>query len=169
MNLLSLELACDAVSVFSLSASILLVFPQLPTTLVSLKFTSLPYISPMFLKDISRQCKGLKELELSVVERLGIECCWACFEESSTCVKHSPTEINTSCDTAEELAVRKRPPVMRCIHSMPVDFLCPMPPTAGKLATSLHWYLPLLFDHPEGAYRQPFLSARGLQTHWLSV
>lgn len=105
MDLVSLELACEAVSVFSLSASILLVFPQLPTTLVSLKFTSLPHITPMLLKEISRQCTSLKELELSVVERLGIDCCWACFEESSTCVKHSPIGCDASCDTAEELAV----------------------------------------------------------------
>lgn len=105
MNLLSLELACEAVSVFSLSASILLVFPQLPTSLVSLKFRSLPYISPTLLKEISRQCTSLKELELSVVERLGIECCWVCFEESSTCVNHSPIDFDASCDTAEELAV----------------------------------------------------------------
>ena len=106
MNLVSLELACEAVSVFSLSASILLVFPQLPTTLVSLKLTSLSHITPMLLKEISRRCTSLKELELSVVERLGIDCCWACFEESSTCAKHSPIGFfDASCDTAEELAV----------------------------------------------------------------
>ncbi|KAI9440769.1 hypothetical protein H4582DRAFT_1812137, partial [Lactarius indigo] len=104
MNLVSLELACQAVSEFSLSASILLVFPQLPTTLVSLKLTSLPHVTSMLLKGISRRCASLKELELSVVERLGIDCCWACFEESSTCIKHSPIGFDASCDTAEELA-----------------------------------------------------------------
>ncbi|KAH9039276.1 hypothetical protein EDB85DRAFT_1859688, partial [Lactarius pseudohatsudake] len=104
MNLVSLELACEAVSVFSLSASILLVFPLLPTTLVSLKLTSLPHITSMLLEEISRRCTSLKELELSVVEQLGIDCCWACFEESSTCVKHSPIGFDASCDTAEELA-----------------------------------------------------------------
>ncbi|KAH8991671.1 hypothetical protein EDB92DRAFT_644060 [Lactarius akahatsu] len=104
MNLVSLELACEAVSVFSLSASILLVFPLLPTTLVSLKLTSLPHITSMLLKEIARRCTSLKELELSVVEQLGIDCCWACFEESSTCVKHSPIGFDASCDTAEELA-----------------------------------------------------------------
>ena len=105
MNLASLELACEAVSAFSLAASILLVFPQLPTTLVSLKLTALPYITPMLLRQISSRCANLKELELSVVERLGIDCCWACFEESSTCVKHSPIGFDEWCDTAEELAV----------------------------------------------------------------
>ncbi|KAH9074864.1 hypothetical protein EDB83DRAFT_2653849 [Lactarius deliciosus] len=104
MNLVSLELACEAVSVFSLSTSILLVFPLLPTTLVSLKLTSLPHVTSMLLKEISRRCTSLKELELSVVEQLGIDCCWACFEESSTCVKHSPIGFDASCDTAEELA-----------------------------------------------------------------
>lgn len=124
MNLVSLELACEAVSVFSLSASILLVFPQIPTTLVSLKLTSLPHITPMFLKEISRRCTSIKELELSVVGRLSIDCCWACFEKSSTCVKHSPIGFDASCNTAEELAVSKVPSSMRWINSARLDFLC---------------------------------------------
>ncbi|KAI0290422.1 hypothetical protein B0F90DRAFT_1786025, partial [Multifurca ochricompacta] len=108
MKLWSLELTCESVSVFSLAASILLVFPHLPvTTLVSLKLRSLPRITQLLLKEIARRCANLRELELSVIERLSTDCCWACFEESSSGVKHSPVDVDaSSCDTttARDLA-----------------------------------------------------------------
>ncbi|KAI0294336.1 hypothetical protein B0F90DRAFT_1640494 [Multifurca ochricompacta] len=108
MKLWSLELTCESVSVFSLAASILLVFPHLPvTTLVSLKLRSLPRITQLLLKEIARRCANLRELELSVIERLSTDCCWACFEESSSGVKHSPVGVDaSSCDTttARDLA-----------------------------------------------------------------
>jgi hypothetical protein len=105
MKLGSLVLSCESVSTFSLAASILLVFPHLPTSLVSLKITSLPHITQLLLREIARRCTTLKELELSVVERLNTDCCWACFDELSTCVTHSPVGLNPQCDTAVSLAV----------------------------------------------------------------
>jgi hypothetical protein len=106
MNLWSLELSCESVTTFSLAASILLVFPHLPKSLVSLKITSLPYITRPLLREIARRCTNLKELELSVVERLSTECCWGCFDELSTCVTHSPVGFEPpACNTAGNLAV----------------------------------------------------------------
>ncbi|KAH9987146.1 hypothetical protein BJV74DRAFT_796597 [Russula compacta] len=105
MKLWSLELGCESVPAFSLAASILLVFPHFPGTLVSLSLTSLPRITQLLLKEIARRCVSLKELELSVVQRLSTDCCWACFEESSSCVEHSPIGSDASCSTAGDLAV----------------------------------------------------------------
>jgi hypothetical protein len=109
MKLGSLELSCESVSTFSLSASILLVLPHLPKSLVSLKITFLPHITQLLLREIAERCMNLKELELSVVERLSTDCCWACFEELGTCVVHSPVGLDPPCDTAGNLAVGGRP------------------------------------------------------------
>jgi hypothetical protein len=107
MKLGSLELSCESVSTFSLAASVLLVFPHLPKSLVSLRITSLPHITQPLLREISRRCTNLKELELSVVERLSTDCCWSCFDESCTSVTHSPVGLGSPCDTAGNLAVGK--------------------------------------------------------------
>jgi len=90
MKLASLVLECESVPAFSLAASILLVFPNLPETLVSLKLTSLPSITQLLLKEIAVRCVNLRVLELSVVQRLSTDCCWVCLEESSSSIEHSP-------------------------------------------------------------------------------
>jgi hypothetical protein len=105
MRLVSLELECESLSAFSLTSSILLVFPYLPETLLSFKLNSLPCITQLLLKEIARRCSNLKELELSVVQRLSTDCCWACFEELSSCVEHSPVGFDASYSTAGNLAV----------------------------------------------------------------
>jgi|SRR5712671_3521 len=105
MRLVSLELECESLSAFSLISSILLVFPYLPETLVSLKLNSLPCITQPLLKEIARRCSNLRELELSVVQRLNTDCCWACFEELSSCVEHSPVGSDASYNTPGSLAV----------------------------------------------------------------
>ena len=108
MNLESLVLECESVSTFSLVTSILLVFPHLPERLVSLRLTSLPCITQLLLTEISRRCANLRELELSVVQRLSTDCCWACFEELSSCIEHSPVGSDALSATAGDLAVSDR-------------------------------------------------------------
>ncbi|KAI9510031.1 hypothetical protein F5148DRAFT_1182740 [Russula earlei] len=105
MNLGSLELDCESVPAFSLAASILLVFPHFPETLVSLKLTSLPRITHLLLEEIARRCLNLRELELSVVQRLSTDCCWACFEDLSCCIEHSPVGSDPSSNTVGKLAM----------------------------------------------------------------
>jgi len=104
----SLVLDCESIPAFSLAASILLVFPHLPDTLVSLTLTSLPSITQLLLKEIAGRCVNLRELELSVVQRLSTDCCWVCFEELSSSIKHSPVGSADSWSaTAGDLAVSK--------------------------------------------------------------
>lgn len=105
MRLESLVLECESVPEFSLATSILLVFPHLPETLVSLRLTSLPRITQLLLMEIARRCVNLSELELSVVQRLNTDCCWACFEELSSCTQHSPVGSDALSYTAGDLAV----------------------------------------------------------------
>ena len=105
MNLDSLELECGSVPASSLTASILLVFPHVPETLVSLRLTSLPRITQLLLREIATRCANLRVLQLSVVERLSTDCCWACFEELSCCVAHSPVGSDASFGAAGDLAV----------------------------------------------------------------
>lgn len=167
MKLWSLELGCESVPAISLAASILLVFPHFPGTLVSLSLTSLPRITQLLLKEIARRCMSLKELELSVVQRLSTDCCWACFEESSSCIEHSPIRSDASCDTTGDLAVGDWPllhPRRRLIDAL-LDVLRRVPSTSGKPETPLRWGLPLLSSHFGGTHRQPLLSKGGLPTH----
>ena len=105
MILGSLVLECESVHAHSLAASILLVFPHLPDTLVSLRLTSLPSITQLLLKEIAGRCVNLRELELSVVQRLSTDCCWVCFEESSYSNEHSPVGSDACTATAGDLAV----------------------------------------------------------------
>ncbi|KAH9971735.1 hypothetical protein BGW80DRAFT_1174421, partial [Lactifluus volemus] len=95
MKLGSLELSCESVSTFSLAASILLVFPHLPKSLVSLRITSLPHITQLLLREIARWCTNVKELELSVVERLSTDCCWTCFESRVRPSRTPPNETHS--------------------------------------------------------------------------
>ena len=105
MKLGSLVLECESVPALSLAASILLVSPHLPDTLVSLRLTSLPSITQLVLKEIAGRCLNLRELELSVVQRLSTDCCWLCFEESSSSIEHSPVGSDAWSATAGDLAV----------------------------------------------------------------
>jgi hypothetical protein len=105
MKLESLVLKCESVPAPSLAAGILLVFPHLPERLVSLRLTSLSSITQLLLKEIARRCVNLRELELSVVQRLSTDCCWLCFEESSSSNEHSPVGSEADLATAGDLAV----------------------------------------------------------------
>ncbi|KAH9987517.1 hypothetical protein BJV77DRAFT_1025206, partial [Russula vinacea] len=98
---------------------ILLVFPHLPETLVSLRLTSLPRITQLLLMEIARRCVNLSELELSVVQRLNTDCCWACFEELSSCTQHSPVGSDALSYTAGDLAM--------LLTAASIDVLCRVP------------------------------------------
>jgi hypothetical protein len=167
MKLVSLELKCESLPAFSLAASILLVFPYLPRTLVSLKLTSLPRITLLLLKEIARRCLSLRELELSVVQRLSTDCCWACFEDSSSWAEHSPVGSDASNNTAENLAVGGCPPLGPRITLIVIliDVLCWLPSTTGRAEATLHRGLHLLSDDLEGTHQQPFPCERGLLRH----
>ena len=111
MKLGSLVLECESVPALSLATNILLAFPHLPDTLVSLRLTSLPSITQLLLKEIAGRCLNLRELELSVVQRLSTDCCWVCFEESTSSNEHSPVGSDTCSEsaTAGDLAVSDCP------------------------------------------------------------
>ncbi|KAI0281098.1 hypothetical protein BGY98DRAFT_1095046 [Russula aff. rugulosa BPL654] len=109
MKLESLVLKCESVPAPSLAAGILLVFPHLPERLVSLRLTSLSSITQLLLKEIAGRCVNLRELELSVVQRLSTDCCWLCFEESSSSNEHSPVGSEADLSTAGDLAVSDCP------------------------------------------------------------
>ncbi|OJT11204.1 hypothetical protein TRAPUB_12248 [Trametes pubescens] len=55
-----------------------------------MKLTHLPRIDTALLSLIASRFVSLEILELSCTERLDEQCCWLCFEESSTCTIHSP-------------------------------------------------------------------------------
>jgi hypothetical protein len=132
MRLEYLVLECESVPAPSLAASILLAFPHLPETLVSLRLTCLPSITPLLLKEIAGRCANLRELELSVVQRLCTDCCWVCFEESSSSNEHSPVGSDACSATAGDLAVSGRPcpnPLprsTRCTHFIAAFVRCTM-------------------------------------------
>jgi hypothetical protein len=109
MKLGSLVLKCESVPAPSLAATILLVIPHLPETLVSLRLTSLPSITQPLLKEIACRCVNLRELELSVVQRLSTDCCWVCFEEAGSSNEHSPVGSDACSATAGDLAVSDCP------------------------------------------------------------
>ena len=167
MNLETLELECGSVPAISLAASTLLVFPHVPDTLVSLRLTSLPRISRLLLKEIAMRCTNLRELQLSVVERLSTDCCWACFEELSCCATHSPVGSDTSIGAAGDLAVGDWPLLVpRNMLTVALsDVLCWVPSASGKSEIYRHWGLPLLSSRLEGAHSQPLLGKGGLAAH----
>lgn len=109
MKLMSLVLECESEPALSLAASIILVLPHFPETLVSLRLTSLPSITQLLLKEITGRCINLRELELSVVQRLSANCCWVCFEESGSSIEHSPVGSDAWSATAGDLAVSDCP------------------------------------------------------------
>ncbi|KAI5124269.1 hypothetical protein M0805_005118 [Coniferiporia weirii] len=69
------------------------IFPlldALPAGLTDLSFTDLPDISVRMLCAIADKFLLLRSLELSCIDRLDPSCCWSCFDESASCVWHSP-------------------------------------------------------------------------------
>ncbi|KAG1860279.1 hypothetical protein DFJ58DRAFT_905547 [Suillus subalutaceus] len=58
--------------------------------LTSLTMTKLWRIDVPLLKIVASTFPSIKILHLSCSEQLDVSCCWACFEESSTAVVHSP-------------------------------------------------------------------------------
>ncbi|KAG2040117.1 hypothetical protein BDR03DRAFT_950333 [Suillus americanus] len=64
--------------------------PRFPPQLTSLTMTKLWRIDVPLLKTVASAFPSVKILHLSCSEQLDISCCWACFEESSTAVVHSP-------------------------------------------------------------------------------
>ena len=93
VHLHTVVVICDNHNICSLPLLLLpLLAPGiLPQTLRSLTLAALPNISIKLLKAISTGCPGLSTLELGVAERLESEmCCWNCYEESTSCILHSP-------------------------------------------------------------------------------
>ena len=170
MKLRSLVLECESVHAPSLTASILLVIHHVPETLVSLRLTSLPSITQLLLREIAGRCVNLRELELSVVQRLNTDCCWDCFEELSSSNDHSPVGGSDACSTtAGDLAVsgcsyfNLRDVFTSLLLSL--DILCRVPSTSGKSETPLFRSIPVFLCRLEGAHRQPLVGERGLPTN----
>lgn len=74
-----------------------------PLLLQSLTLHCLPRIDTKLLKMISNRFPYLQILHLSSTERLSIECCWNCLEESASSIVHSP--IPDMFASPEDLAV----------------------------------------------------------------
>jgi hypothetical protein len=75
--------------------------------LTSLTLTELWHIDALLLSTVSGAFPGLMSLHLSCSEHLDVSCCWACFEDSSSTVVHSP--IPNYFPTVASLAVRFSP------------------------------------------------------------
>ena len=78
--------------------------------LTSLTLTELWRIDGTLLSMVSRAFPGLVSLHLSCSEHLDVSCCWACFEESSSAVVHSP--IPNHFPTVASLTVRFSSPLL---------------------------------------------------------
>lgn len=74
------------------------------THLTSLALTGLWRIDVFLLSVITRGFPGLVSLHLSCSEHLDVSCCWACFEDSSSAVVHSP--VPNHFPTVASLTVR---------------------------------------------------------------
>ncbi|CAL1715238.1 unnamed protein product [Somion occarium] len=66
------------------------IFKYLPAKLTALELSYLPKIDVDLLSRIALKFPMLKALKLSCSERLINDCCWECYEESSSCTIHSP-------------------------------------------------------------------------------
>ncbi|RPD64189.1 hypothetical protein L227DRAFT_495694, partial [Lentinus tigrinus ALCF2SS1-6] len=67
-----------------------LVFKHVTADLSSLKLICLPRIDVSLLSLLAGRFPSLSKLELSCTDRLDEGCCWLCYEESSSCITHSP-------------------------------------------------------------------------------
>ncbi|KAL5492439.1 hypothetical protein ACEPAI_3886 [Sanghuangporus weigelae] len=67
-----------------------LLLENLPAEITELKLTDLPDVNMKMLYEIAQRFRALRSLEVNCAERLDSTCCWDCFEESSSCIWHSP-------------------------------------------------------------------------------
>ena len=72
------------------SRAVLDLFFSLPSSITELTLNDLADIDICILRLIAHNFPDLVHLELTCSERLDDSCCWSCFEESSSCVWHSP-------------------------------------------------------------------------------
>lgn len=85
------------------------IFPlleNLPAELTELSLTDLPDVNFRVLNAIAQKFCLLQKLELDCTERLDTSCCWDCFEESASCIWHSP--IPDMFAGPEDIAVRSK-------------------------------------------------------------
>lgn len=102
LTTLELDFAGDGLATQNTRATLL--FKNIAAELTRMKLTHLPRIDTALLSLIASRFASLNVLELSCTERLDEQCCWLCFEESSTCTSHSP--IPDLFVDVEHLAVR---------------------------------------------------------------
>ncbi|KAI0794092.1 hypothetical protein C8Q74DRAFT_556500 [Fomes fomentarius] len=89
-SLQSLELDFTTDGLATQKSRCSLLFKNVTADLTTLKLTYLPRIDTALLTLLAARFPSLVILELSCTERLDEECCWLCFEESSSCTIHSP-------------------------------------------------------------------------------
>ncbi|KAH8111049.1 hypothetical protein DFH11DRAFT_1799086 [Phellopilus nigrolimitatus] len=77
-------------TIANLHRTVIPLLDALPATVAELSLTDLPDISVRVLCAVAQKFRALRSLELSCTERLDTACCWSCFEESASCVWHSP-------------------------------------------------------------------------------
>lgn len=111
-----------------------LIFNQLTAGLTVLKLTYLPRIDTALLAQVASRFPSLATLELSSAERLDEECCWLCFQESSSCILHSP--IPDFFPSVEALAVRMRPLSIVLAVDWPLRFVAYRTPSARPCSLS---------------------------------
>ncbi|KAI0369138.1 hypothetical protein BV20DRAFT_946832, partial [Pilatotrama ljubarskyi] len=88
LRALDLDFSGDGLSTQNCRATLL--FKNMTARLTRMKLTHLPRIDFTLLSLVASRFPSLEALELSCTELLDTSCCWLCFEESSTCVVHSP-------------------------------------------------------------------------------
>ncbi|KAI0309396.1 hypothetical protein OF83DRAFT_1158649 [Amylostereum chailletii] len=103
-NLTGLEISCFADVTKTIHQKVPQLFPYLPQTLTTLRVTKLPHIGTEMLNAIGDRVTGLVVLELSVVDRLKVECCLLCLEASQRDIMHSP--VGPRYDTLEQMIKR---------------------------------------------------------------
>ncbi|KAI1793502.1 hypothetical protein LXA43DRAFT_942349 [Ganoderma leucocontextum] len=90
ISLLSLEVDFSSDGLFTQRTRCLFIFKNLTADLTMLKLTFLPRVDTALISLVASHFPSLTTLELSSVERLDEQCCWLCFQESSSCIVYSP-------------------------------------------------------------------------------
>ncbi|KAH9940864.1 uncharacterized protein BXZ73DRAFT_42334, partial [Epithele typhae] len=90
INLRYLDLDFSSEGLSTQSARARVILENITAALVVLKIRRLSRIDVILLTLIAGLFPSLSTLELSCTERLDLACCWICYEESSSCVIHSP-------------------------------------------------------------------------------
>lgn len=103
-SLQSLELDFTTDGLATQKSRCSLLFKNVIADLTTLKLTYLPRIDTALLTFLAARFPSLMILGLSCTERLDEECCWLCFEESSSCTMHSP--IPEQFSSIQKLTVR---------------------------------------------------------------